>query len=108
MPSGGARKGAGRPRLNPGDKPNMSQFTAQIPTDVKEEATKILKDMGMTTTQVVNMLFRQIIRDNGVPLSMQITENGLTLKEEDEILLSKKKLSKAMSKDEFLEHLETL
>jgi len=37
-----------------------------------------------------------------------ITENGLTLQEEEKILLSEKKLSKAMSKDDFLEHLETL
>ena len=62
----------------------MAQVNVQIKDDVKEAATKILHDMGMTTTQVVNMLFRQIIRENGVPLSMHIP-NKETIESFEEI-----------------------
>lgn len=62
----------------------MAQINVQVSDDVKEAAIKILHDMGIPITQVVNMLFRQIIRENGVPLSMHIP-NAETIEAIEEI-----------------------
>ena len=40
---------------------------ARVEPDVKEKAENILKGMGIPSSVAINMFYRQIITDNGLP-----------------------------------------
>ena len=40
---------------------------ARVEPEVKEKAEKILKGMGIPSSVAINMFYRQIITDNGLP-----------------------------------------
>jgi DNA-damage-inducible protein J len=45
---------------------------ARTDEDLKERVESILHDLGMTTTEVVNLLFRQIDLTRGVPFAVRL------------------------------------
>jgi DNA-damage-inducible protein J len=45
---------------------------ARTDEDLKERVEGILHDLGMTTTEVVNLLFRQIDLTRGVPFAVRL------------------------------------
>ena len=47
---------------------------ARVEPDVKEKAENILKSMGIPSSVAINMFYRQIITDNGLPF--QPSRNG--------------------------------
>ena len=49
----------------------VSQISVKINEDVKEKAVEILHDIGMTSTQAVNIRFRKIIKTGGFPLDLK-------------------------------------
>ena len=60
---------------------NKTDFIrARIQPDLKKEAEKIFKEVGVTTTQVITMLYKQIVREHGIPLSLNVP-NQVTEKE---------------------------
>mgnify|MGYP002725593119 CR=1 FL=1 len=61
--------------------------TIQIRTEKKRkaEAMKILKQLGLDMSTAINIYLVQIIEKGGIPFEV-LTENGMTLKAEREIL----------------------
>ena len=61
--------------------------TIQIRTqeDVKMNAQEILSELGIDMTTAINMYLVQIAKQGGIPFSI-LTENGMTLKAEREVL----------------------
>jgi addiction module RelB/DinJ family antitoxin len=50
----------------------------RVESEIKDQLEPILSQLGLNMTTVVNMLFRQIIREKSVPLSMSLNpRNGL-------------------------------
>lgn len=45
---------------------------ARIEEDIKAQAEKILKALGLTTTEAVNMFLRQVIINQGLPFEVKI------------------------------------
>ncbi len=48
---------------------------ARVEPDIKEQAEKILSDMGISASAGINMFYRQIIVDKGLPFSPSVTTN---------------------------------
>lgn len=90
--------------------------TIQIRIDqkTKQNAREILERLGIDMSTAINLYFRQIIINQGIPFDLQLTENGLTRREEAEILEASREakmginVTKAMKPKEALEHLKRL
>jgi len=48
---------------------------------LKEQAEDVLQQLGLNMTVVVNMLFKQIVREQSVPLSLTLHQRVRTLEE---------------------------
>ena len=64
---------------------------ARVEPEVKEEAEKILEQIGIPASVVINMLYKQIIYTRGIPFSLTlnhepITRNEMSNKEFDSIM----------------------
>lgn len=59
---------------------------ARIDADTKEQAENIMRALGLTPSQTVNMLYRQIIASRGIPFPVKIPndETAATFKATDE------------------------
>jgi len=44
----------------------------RIEPDIKEKADAILKEIGISTADAINMFLRQVIRYKGIPLDLRI------------------------------------
>lgn len=66
----------------------------QVRTDSKEkeEATKILEELGTNVSQVVNMLLKQIILKQQIPFDMDLNTKKAKSKPESEKILQFKKV----------------
>ncbi len=54
---------------------NMASLTSPINVVVdsttKEEATNILKDLGLSMSSAINLFLRQVIKNNGLPFEVK-------------------------------------
>ena len=50
-----------------------TSISIRIDSELKEQAEDIITKLGLNMTVVVNMLFRQIVREKSIPLSMSLT-----------------------------------
>lgn len=50
-----------------------SRVAVQVDTEIKEQAESILNTLGLTMTGAVNIFFRQIVIQNGLPLEMKLS-----------------------------------
>lgn len=52
----------------------MKTSTIQVRIDpkLKEAANKVLEEIGLTPSQVVNILYKAIVRDQGLPIDLHI------------------------------------
>lgn len=52
----------------------MKTSTIQVRIDpkLKEAANKVLKDIGLTPSQAVNLLYKGIVKDQGLPFGLHI------------------------------------
>jgi DNA-damage-inducible protein J len=59
---------------------------ARIDADTKEQAESIMRTLGLTPSQTVNLFYRQIIASRGIPFPVKIPndETDATLKATDE------------------------
>ena len=52
----------------------MANFTSainvQIDTETKQEATKILNDLGLSMSTAINLFLRQVIKNDGLPFEV--------------------------------------
>ena len=55
--------------------------SARVEQDVKTAAENILDQLGITTSAVINSLYRQIILQRAVPFSLALPENFITADE---------------------------
>ena len=46
---------------------------ARVDTEVKEKAENILTQLGISPTSAIRMFYSQIVRENGLPLSLQLS-----------------------------------
>ena len=49
-----------------------STIHVRIEPEIKEQVDNILTEIGISTTDAVNMFFRQVIRYQGIPLDLRI------------------------------------
>jgi DNA-damage-inducible protein J len=45
----------------------------RIEPDIKEKADAILRELGISTTEAINMFLRQVIRYRGLPLDLRVS-----------------------------------
>jgi addiction module RelB/DinJ family antitoxin len=54
-----------------------SSISIRLDSQLKEQTERVLEQLGLSMTAVVNMLFLQIVREQAVPLSLSLkTENS--------------------------------
>lgn len=91
----------------------MSQIQIRIDEKTKKSAQKVLNALGIDMTTAIKVYLNQIVIQKGIPFAL-ITENGLTVDEEMEILQavndakSGKNVSKMMSAKEAMNYLKGL
>ncbi len=49
-----------------------ANVVARVEPEIKEKAEAILESLGMPVSVVINMLYRQIIQQRGIPFSMNL------------------------------------
>lgn len=52
---------------------------ARVDTEVKEKAESILTQLGISPTSAIRMFYSQIVRENGLPLSLQLSSVSPTV-----------------------------
>ena len=52
-----------------------SNLYARIEPDVKEQAEKILSALGIPVSNAINMFYKQIILQRGIPFEMKLPES---------------------------------
>lgn len=63
----------------------MSTIQVRIDEKTKKSAKKVLDKIGVDMSSAIKVYFKQIVISQGIPFRL-VTENGLTVKEEDGIL----------------------
>ncbi len=53
-----------------------SNLYARIEPDVKEQAEKILSALGIPVSNAINMFYKQIILQRGIPFEMKLPKRG--------------------------------
>ena len=69
--------------------------TVQVRTNekTKKAAQKVLKELGLDLSSAINLYLVQIVKKKGIPFQI-ITENGMTLETEMEILKEEREVRK--------------
>ena len=89
----------------------MNTLQIRIDNETKRKTQKILSKMGLDMSTAVKLYFHQIIERQAVPFTI-VTENGLTLEQEKQILDAAeeskkgKHVSKAMKVNEAIAYLK--
>ena len=52
---------------------------ARVDTEVKEKDENILTQLGIYKTSAIRMFYSQIVRENGLPLSLQLSSASTTV-----------------------------
>ena len=55
--------------------PKTANLYARIEPDVKEQAEKILNTLGVPVSNAINMFYKQIILQRGLPFDVKIPQN---------------------------------
>lgn len=63
----------------------MTTIQIRTQADTKKNAQQILSELGIDMTTAINMYLVQIAKQGGIPFAV-LTENGMTLKAERELL----------------------
>jgi len=91
----------------------MTTIQIRIDEKTKKKAKKVLDDIGIDMSSAIKVYLKQIVITEGIPFPL-LTENGLTVQREQEILQASEdaergvNVSKAMDIDEALGYLDTL
>ncbi len=78
----------------------------RIEPDIKEKADAILAELGISTTEAINMFLRQVIRYRGIPLDLRVpnAETIAAMDETEELLT--RGVSRFSSREEMFADLE--
>ena len=52
--------------------PKTAVITARVEPEVKEEAEKVLSEIGLTMSQAVTLYLRQIVYQRGIPFELKL------------------------------------
>ena len=91
----------------------MATIQLRIDDATKKSAKNILDKIGIDMSAAIKIYLKQIVINEGIPFKL-LTENGLTIKQEQEILKASheakegKKVTKSMKPKEAIEHLNKL
>lgn len=91
----------------------MSTIQIRIDEKQKKAAKKVLDKLGIDISTAIRLYFGQIVQHKAIPFPL-LTENGLTLEEEEGILRASREarqginVSRPMTPDEAIEHLKNL
>lgn len=87
-----------------------SSMHIRVEPKVKEEAEKILNNLGMNSTEAINIYLKQIILNSGIPFEIKLPQfsNEMleAIKEAEEIEKHPENYKKYHSVDELMEELE--
>ena len=50
-----------------------TSISIRMDSELKENAENVIEQLGLNMTVVINMLFRQIVREKAIPLSLSLT-----------------------------------
>ena len=86
--------------------PKTATIHTRIEPEVKSQVDNILSELGISTTEAINLFFRQVIRYRGIPLDLRIpnAETLSAMEEAEEIF--EKGVSRFSDLDEMFEELE--
>ena len=66
---------------------------ARVDPEIKEQAEKIMEQLGISTSVLINMLYRQIILKKGIPFSVSLVNESKAVsdmsKEEFDAMIEK-------------------
>ena len=91
----------------------MATLQVRIDDKTKKSAQKVLDKIGMDMSSAVKVYFKQIIITKGLPFQL-LTENGLTVEQEQEIIKASEEAKRGVNVsgpfegDEILNHLKKL
>ena len=91
----------------------MSTIQIRIDEKTKKSAKKILDKIGMDMSSAIKVFFRQIVITKSIPFPL-LTENGLTVEQEMQILKASEEAKKGINVsgplegDEITEYLNKL
>ncbi len=91
----------------------MATIQLRIDNATKKSAKNILDKLGIDMSSAIKIYLKQIVINKGIPFKV-ITENGMTLEEELEILKASEEarrginLTDALDPDEAIAHLKKL
>jgi len=87
-----------------------SSMHIRVEPKVKEEAERILNNLGMNSTEAINIYLRQIILNSGIPFEIKVPkfsdEMLEALEEAEEMEKNPENYKKYNSVDELMEDLE--
>lgn len=91
----------------------MATIQLRIDSATKKSAKNILDKLGIDMTSAIKIYLKQIVINKGIPFQL-LTENGLTVQQENEILKASEEakkgigVTKAKEADEAIEYLNEL
>ena len=91
---------------------NTTPLSYRIDTKIKDEAETILNELGISPTSAIQMFYKQVILNNGIPFDVNLRNNKTlfynTISEEDLYKELEKDLdgNKSYSKQEILNKLK--
>jgi DNA-damage-inducible protein J len=80
-------------------------ITVRLDPQIKKSAESVLKALGLTTSQAVNLFFAQVSLNKGIPFDLHIPNEATARAIEDG--LAGRGLQSAASVDDLLSQLET-
>lgn len=91
----------------------MTTIQVRIDEKTKKSSAKILDDIGIDMSAAIKMFLNQVVLQKGIPFRA-VTENGLTLEQEDIILRRRAEalrgvnVTKPMQADEAVDYLKKM
>jgi len=85
-----------------------TSISIRMDSKLKEQAEDILEQFGLNMTVVVNMLFRQIVREQAIPLSLSLYPQMSPLEELSYAKAARSAGYKGRTADSVLEDMESL
>jgi addiction module RelB/DinJ family antitoxin len=74
----------------------MATIQLRIDNATKKSAKSILDKLGIDMTAAIKIYLKQIVINKGIPFQL-LTENGLTIQQEDQILKAEKEAEKGIN-----------
>jgi DNA-damage-inducible protein J len=76
----------------------MATIQVRIDPKTKKEAQKVLDKVGLDMSSAIKVYFSQIVISQGIPFPI-LTENGLTIQQEREILKASEEAKRGVNVD---------